>query len=88
MRRCLRGFKHCFSGTLRSRRFDQLINIANLPGVVHVKVIADVHLGKGATVGSVIATEGIVSSAAVGVDIGCDSFVRSQSQMDKRSSAE
>ncbi len=31
----------------------------------------DVHLGKGATVGSVIATDGAVIPAAVGVDIGC-----------------
>src|SRR5262245_18868196 len=31
----------------------------------------DVHLGKGATVGSVIAMRNAVSPAAVGVDIGC-----------------
>ena len=31
----------------------------------------DVHFGKGATVGSVIAMRGAVSPAAVGVDIGC-----------------
>ncbi|WP_245359981.1 RtcB family protein [Kribbella aluminosa] len=31
----------------------------------------DVHLGKGATVGSVIAMYQAVSPAAVGVDIGC-----------------
>src|SRR5207248_50938 len=31
----------------------------------------DVHYGKGATVGSVIAMKGAVSPAAVGVDIGC-----------------
>ncbi len=37
----------------------------------HVAVMPDVHLGKGATVGSVIATEGAVIPAAVGVDIGC-----------------
>src|SRR5262245_40128647 len=56
---------------VESRAIDQLLNIANLPGVVHVKAMPDVHLGKGATVGSVIATENIVSPAAVGVDIGC-----------------
>jgi tRNA-splicing ligase RtcB (3'-phosphate/5'-hydroxy nucleic acid ligase) len=56
---------------VESQAIDQLINIANLPGVVHVKAMPDVHLGKGATVGSVIATENIVSPAAVGVDIGC-----------------
>ncbi len=31
----------------------------------------DVHLGKGATVGSVIATKRAIIPAAVGVDIGC-----------------
>jgi tRNA-splicing ligase RtcB len=31
----------------------------------------DVHLGKGATVGSVVATKGAVIPACVGVDIGC-----------------
>jgi len=56
---------------IESAALDQLLNIANLPGVVHVKAMPDVHLGKGATVGSVIATENIVSPAAVGVDIGC-----------------
>lgn len=50
----------------------QLQNIASLPWVVHhVAVMPDVHLGKGATVGSVVATRGAVSPAAVGVDIGC-----------------
>jgi tRNA-splicing ligase RtcB len=37
----------------------------------HVAVMPDVHLGKGATVGSVIATRGAIIPAAVGVDIGC-----------------
>lgn len=50
----------------------QLENIASLPFVYkHVAVMPDVHLGKGATVGSVIATKGAVVPAAVGVDIGC-----------------
>ena len=50
----------------------QLENIASLP-FVHkwVAVMPDVHLGKGATVGSVIPTEGAIVPAAVGVDIGC-----------------
>jgi tRNA-splicing ligase RtcB len=50
---------------------NQLRNIANLPWVHGVAVMPDVHLGKGATVGSVIAMRGAVSPAAVGVDIGC-----------------
>ena len=50
----------------------QLKNIAALPFIYsHVAVMPDVHLGKGATVGSVIATKGAIVPAAVGVDIGC-----------------
>jgi tRNA-splicing ligase RtcB len=51
---------------------DQLKNISSLPWVFHhVAAMPDVHFGKGATVGSVIAMKGAVSPAAVGVDIGC-----------------
>jgi tRNA-splicing ligase RtcB len=51
---------------------QQLINISELPFVFHhVAVMPDCHLGKGATVGSVIATKGAIIPAAVGVDIGC-----------------
>ncbi|HUS62740.1 MAG TPA: RtcB family protein [Acidimicrobiales bacterium] len=51
---------------------QQLKNIASLPWVFHhVAVMPDVHFGKGATVGSVIAMKDAVSPAAVGVDIGC-----------------
>jgi tRNA-splicing ligase RtcB (3'-phosphate/5'-hydroxy nucleic acid ligase) len=50
----------------------QLENIAALPWVFHhVAVMPDVHYGKGATVGSVVAMKNAVSPAAVGVDIGC-----------------
>jgi len=49
----------------------QLRNVANLPWVHGVAVMPDVHYGKGATVGSVIAMRDAVSPAAVGVDIGC-----------------
>ncbi|HAJ58400.1 MAG TPA: RNA-splicing ligase RtcB, partial [Cyanobacteria bacterium UBA8543] len=37
----------------------------------HVALMPDVHLGKGALVGSVIATKDAIIPAAVGVDIGC-----------------
>lgn len=51
---------------------QQLRNIASLPIVAgHVAVMPDVHLGKGATVGSVIPTRAAIVPAAVGVDIGC-----------------
>ncbi|MCH9675589.1 MAG: RtcB family protein [Gammaproteobacteria bacterium] len=51
---------------------QQLLNIASLPFVHRwVAVMPDVHLGKGATIGSVVPTIGAVIPAAVGVDIGC-----------------
>ena len=51
---------------------QQLQNISALPWAVkHIAVMPDVHYGKGATVGSVIALRDAVSPAAVGVDIGC-----------------
>lgn len=56
---------------IESQALDQLRNIASLPWAFHVAAMPDVHLGKGATVGSVIALKGAVSPAAVGVDIGC-----------------
>ena len=37
----------------------------------HIAVMPDVHLGKGATVGSVIPTKNAIIPATVGVDIGC-----------------
>jgi tRNA-splicing ligase RtcB len=37
----------------------------------HIALMPDAHLGKGATVGSVIPTLGAIIPAAVGVDIGC-----------------
>ncbi|HBE20446.1 MAG TPA: RNA-splicing ligase RtcB [Cyanobacteria bacterium UBA11149] len=47
-------------------------NVASLPFVFkHVALMPDVHLGKGALVGSVVATKEAVIPAAVGVDIGC-----------------
>src|SRR3954464_3728074 len=50
----------------------QLENVARLPIVFHhVAVMPDVHYGIGATVGSVVPTQGAIIPAAVGVDIGC-----------------
>lgn len=58
--------------TVESQAYQQLINIASLPYIYkHVAVMPDVHYGKGATVGSVIAMTNAVSPSAVGVDIGC-----------------
>lgn len=51
---------------------EQVSNIATMPFIYkHLAVMPDVHLGIGATVGSVIPTRGAVIPAAVGVDIGC-----------------
>ncbi|MDR0274469.1 MAG: RtcB family protein [Burkholderiaceae bacterium] len=50
----------------------QLANAARLPIVFrHIAAMPDVHLGIGATVGSVIPTRKAIIPAAVGVDIGC-----------------
>ena len=50
----------------------QLANTAKMPFIFsHLAAMPDVHLGRGATVGSVIATKGAIIPAAVGVDIGC-----------------
>jgi tRNA-splicing ligase RtcB len=58
--------------TVDEHAMRQLHNIAALPWTFkHVAVMPDVHYGKGATVGSVIAMRDAVSPAAVGVDIGC-----------------
>lgn len=51
---------------------NQLRRVASLPFIHQwVAAMPDVHWGKGATVGSVIATKGAIIPAAVGVDIGC-----------------
>ena len=57
---------------LEAQAHQQLRNIAAMPFVgPWVAVMPDVHLGIGATVGSVIPTKGAIIPAAVGVDIGC-----------------
>jgi len=51
---------------------QQIRNIASLPILGgYIAIMPDVHLGKGATVGSVIPTKGAIIPSAVGVDIGC-----------------
>ncbi len=51
---------------------EQLARAAKMPFIFkHVAAMPDVHVGIGATVGSVIPTRGAVIPAAVGVDIGC-----------------
>src|SRR5690349_24514722 len=61
-----------YTGEVEPSARRQLVNISQLPIVHHhVAAMPDVHLGIGATVGSVIPTKGAIIPAAVGVDIGC-----------------
>jgi len=58
---------------------------ASMPFIFpHLALMPDAHLGKGATVGSVIPTLGAIIPAAVGVDIGCGMMaVRTQYHRDE-----
>ncbi|OGA61682.1 MAG: RNA-splicing ligase RtcB [Betaproteobacteria bacterium RIFCSPLOWO2_12_FULL_65_14] len=61
-----------YTGEIEPAARAQLVNISRLPVVHHhVAAMPDVHLGIGATVGSVIPTLRAIIPAAVGVDIGC-----------------
>ena len=61
-----------FTDDVDEASIRQLAAVSRLPIVVgHVAAMPDVHLGIGATVGSVIATRRALIPAAVGVDIGC-----------------
>lgn len=58
--------------SIEPEAMQQIINTSSLPFIYkHVAVMPDCHFGKGATVGTVIATKGAIVPAAVGVDIGC-----------------
>lgn len=56
---------------IEPQALDQIMTISKMPVVTGISVMPDCHLGKGATVGSVIATEKYIIPSAVGVDIGC-----------------
>ncbi len=61
-----------WASTLEPQALEQAERTASMPFVVKpLALMPDAHLGKGSTVGSVIATEGAIIPAAVGVDIGC-----------------
>src|SRR6266550_1212135 len=58
--------------TIEPEAIQQIENTATMPFIFkHVAVMPDCHYGKGATVGTVLATTGAIIPAAVGVDIGC-----------------
>lgn len=51
---------------------QQILDTASMPFIFrHVAVMPDCHYGMGSTVGTVLATQGAIIPAAVGVDIGC-----------------
>jgi tRNA-splicing ligase RtcB len=61
-----------YTEDIEPEAIDQLAKIAQLPFIhSHVAAMPDVHMGIGATVGSVIPSRGAIIPAAVGVDIGC-----------------
>jgi tRNA-splicing ligase RtcB len=61
-----------FASILEDGTRLQAERTASMPFVQpHLALMPDAHLGKGATVGSVIPTLGAIIPAAVGVDIGC-----------------
>jgi len=61
-----------FTDDIEPAAIQQLNNIAQLPIVHnHIAAMPDVHMGIGATIGSVIPTIDAIIPAAVGVDIGC-----------------
>lgn len=61
-----------WASDIEAGTIEQAARAARLPFVPgHVALMPDAHVGKGATVGSVIPTKGAIIPAAVGVDIGC-----------------
>jgi tRNA-splicing ligase RtcB len=61
-----------FASIIEPDALAQAQRAASMPFVQpHLALMPDAHLGKGATVGSVIPTLGAIIPAAVGVDIGC-----------------
>src|SRR5215207_9401281 len=58
--------------TIELEAQQQILNTASMAFIFkHVAVMPDCHYGRGATVGTVLATQGAIIPAAVGVDIGC-----------------
>ncbi|UNK70270.1 RtcB family protein [Microbacterium sp. H1-D42] len=61
-----------WASLIDEKTLDQAHTTARMPFIhPHLALMPDAHLGKGATVGSVIPTLGAIIPAAVGVDIGC-----------------
>ncbi len=61
-----------WASILEEKTREQAVRTSEMPFVFpHLALMPDAHLGKGATVGSVIPTDRAIIPAAVGVDIGC-----------------
>lgn len=61
-----------WASILEDNTAEQAVRASKMPFIFpHLALMPDAHLGKGATVGSVIPTLGAIIPAAVGVDIGC-----------------
>lgn len=61
-----------WASIIDEKTLDQARTASGMPFIhPHLALMPDAHLGKGATVGSVIPTLGAIMPAAVGVDIGC-----------------
>jgi tRNA-splicing ligase RtcB len=56
---------------VEEQAIEQLRKTASMPFVKGVAVMPDCHVGKGSTVGSVVATKSAIVPSMVGVDIGC-----------------
>jgi tRNA-splicing ligase RtcB len=74
-----------WASILEAQTREQAELTSRLPFIhPHVALMPDAHLGKGATVGSVIPTLDAIIPAAVGVDIGCGMIaVRTQWHVDQ-----
>lgn len=74
-----------WASILETETREQALRTSTMPFIhPHVALMPDAHLGKGATVGSVIPTFRAIMPAAVGVDIGCGMIaVRTQFRADQ-----
>ncbi|SMX91579.1 tRNA-splicing ligase RtcB [Brevibacterium sp. 239c] len=73
-----------WASLLDEKTLEQAHTTARMPFIYpHLALMPDAHLGKGATVGSVIPTLGAIIPAAVGVDIGCG-MIAVRTQFTKR----
>ncbi len=69
----------CFTDTVEDNAIEQIQALCDHPdmeGTV-IRIMPDVHAGKGCTIGTTVALKGKVSPFAVGVDIGCGMYTLS-----------